>query len=65
MAEVILSSGKKTPGANFWPASIHPVSMGIAAHHLTLQIDDGYSSWVFYNSDTYLNFDVFKLNLYV
>jgi hypothetical protein len=65
LAEKILSSSKKTLCANFWPASIHLVSMGIAADHLTLHIDDGYSSWVFYNSDTCLNFDVFKLILYV
>jgi hypothetical protein len=44
LAEVILSSGKKTPGANFWLALIHLESMGIAAPHLTLLIDDGFSS---------------------
>jgi hypothetical protein len=60
-----LSSGKKTPCANFCLALIRPESMGIAADHLTLLIDDGYSSWVFYNSDAYLNFDVFKLMLHV
>ncbi len=60
-AEGILSSGKKTQGANL----IHPESMGIATDHLTLPIDNGYSSWVFYNSDSYLNFDLSKFIVHI